>query len=140
MTEQHCAYVFDAETTGKHQPVIIETALLPMLIVEGYPLPAAMQAEVHRWNPGKPIEAGAWATHFIEDADVANERPSAEFALPTHNHYLIGHNVDYDWDVAGKPKNVCRICRTPDAPVGRPTDLQCVGDGRAAQLCEGSSG
>ena len=110
MTEQHRAYVFDTETTGKRQPVIVETALLPMLIVEGYPLPATMQAEVHRWNPGKPIEAGAWATHFIEDADVANERPSAEFALPTHNHYLIGHNVDYDWDVAGKPKNVCRIC------------------------------
>ena len=110
MTEQHRAYVFDTETTGKHQPVIVETALLPMLIVEGYPLPATMQAEVHRWNPGKPIEAGAWATHFIEDADVANERPSTEFALPTHNHYLIGHKVDYDWDAAGKPKNVRRIC------------------------------
>ena len=65
MTEQHRAYVFDTETTGKRQPVIVETALLPMLIVEGYPLPATMQAEVHRWNPGKPIEEYAKQLHAM---------------------------------------------------------------------------
>lgn len=110
MTEQHRAYVFDTETTGKHRPVLVESALLPMDIMDGCPVPVAMQADVQRWNPGKPIEAGAWATHFIEDADVRGCRPAAEFALPTHNHYLVGHNVDYDYEVAGKPKNVRRIC------------------------------
>lgn len=107
---EHRAYVFDTETTGKIAPRLVESALLPMDIVEGVPAPVSPQAVVKRWNPGKKIEPGAWATHFIEDADVANCPPAAKFSLPAHNHYIIGHNVDYDYSIAGQPSNVRRIC------------------------------
>lgn len=104
------AYVFDTETTGMKEPVAVETGLLAVAFNEhGVLRPEWPEPEVARWNPGKKIEAGAWATHFISDAAVANAQPASEFALPEGTEYLIGHNIDFDWEVIGKP-DVKRIC------------------------------
>jgi len=62
-----------------------------------------------RYNPGKPIELGALATHHILDEELAACPPASEFAIPPHIQYLVGHNVDYDWEVIGKP-DIKRIC------------------------------
>lgn len=37
------------------------------------------------------------------DEDLVGCPPSSRFALPVGVDYLVGHNVDYDWNVAGCP-------------------------------------
>lgn len=107
--------LFDTETTGSDDGAqIIESALL--LIEPGLPpfealddsLTAAL-VKVERFKPSVPIELGAMAVHHIIEADVADYRPSSEFALPSNVVLLIGHNIDFDWKMAGSPK-VKRIC------------------------------
>lgn len=98
--------IFDTETTGKNDPKIIEAAWLeltsikPFTIVDGF---------CERYNPGKPIELGALATHHILDEELTNCKPTSKFKLPSDVEYIIGHNVDYDWNVSGNP-DVKRIC------------------------------
>ena len=62
-----------------------------------------------RYRPSKPIELGALATHHIYDEELVHCPPSSDFVLPATTRYIIGHNVDYDWAVAGRPP-VKRIC------------------------------
>lgn len=98
------AYIFDTETTGMNEPEIIEAAWVGLtdtsVITEAY---------CERFRPSKPIQLGALATHHIMDEDLVDCRPSTEFRLPADMQYMIGHNVDYDWKVAGEP-DVKRIC------------------------------
>lgn len=61
------------------------------------------------YDPGKPISYGAMATHHIVPSDLIGMPSDIEFALPDGLEYLVGHNVDFDWRVAGKP-SVRRIC------------------------------
>ncbi|MFY2855022.1 3'-5' exonuclease [Achromobacter xylosoxidans] len=101
------ALVFDTETTGVIEPVIVEAAWLAL-----GDDPRAITTDAafcQRYNPGKPIALGALATHHIMDEDLADCPPAADFALPEGVQYLIGHNIDFDWNVIGKP-NVKRIC------------------------------
>lgn len=100
------AVLFDTETTGIHEPGIVEAAY----IVLGDPatLNPVRQFSA-RYNPGKPIQLGAMATHHIFDEDVTDCPLASEFALPEDTTYLIGHNVDFDWGVVGEPP-VKRIC------------------------------
>lgn len=100
------AYVFDTETSGLTEPRIIEAAWIKVsnpadLIREG--------DFCQRYNPGKPIELGALATHHIMDEELAACEPYTNFKLPDDTAYIIGHNVDFDWKVIGEP-NVKRIC------------------------------
>ena len=100
------AIVFDTETTGKRNPELIEAAwvrlsnLTPLTISESFN---------QRYRPDKPIELGAIATHHILDEELINCTPHTEFQLPQDVVYLIGHNIDYDWNVIGNP-NIKRIC------------------------------
>lgn len=106
------ATIFDSETTGMKDPVIVETAFQPVSLhhPEGGPTCVAVGMPiVDRWNPGKPIEFGAMATHFIEDQDLDSCPPISRFVFPAAIEYLIGHNIDYDWEAAGRPE-VKRIC------------------------------
>lgn len=64
---------------------------------------------MQRYNPGKPITFGALATHHIMDEELVDCTPVASFTLPGHMDYMIGHNVDFDWEVNGRPE-VKRIC------------------------------
>ncbi len=113
------AYIFDTETTGLNEPVIVEAAWLKLDEINGIPRVAG--SFMQRYFPGKPIEVGALATHHILDAELVNQPPASQFSLPADAEYIIGHNVDFDWQVAGKPdvKRICTLalCRSlwPDA-------------------------
>ncbi len=98
--------IFDTETTGLKDPVIVEAAWL--LLSDPLNLTIEQQFEA-RYNPGKPIELGAMSIHHIRDEDVADCLRADEFSLPEGTQYIIGHNVDYDWKAIGKPP-VKRIC------------------------------
>jgi exodeoxyribonuclease X len=100
------AIIFDTETTGINEPVIVEAAWLK--ISDPYTL-AVLERFERRYNPGKPIELGAMATHHITDTDVACCPEASTFELPEGTEYLIGHNVDFDWKAIGEPP-VKRIC------------------------------
>lgn len=101
------ALIFDTETTGIVDPAIVEAAGIHCKIV--YSSLFEGDFFCSRFNPGKPISYGAMATHHIMDEDVADMPPASTFALPEGIEYLIGHNVDYDWEAIGKP-DVKRIC------------------------------
>ncbi|PTQ86925.1 putative quorum-sensing-regulated virulence factor [Nitrosomonas ureae] len=103
------AIVFDTETTGIEDPEIIEAAwVIPH---HGY----LEEENEHlfefcaRFKPSKPISLSAMAIHHIMDEDLVNCAPSEEFTLPADTDYLIGHNIDFDWQAAGKPE-ITRIC------------------------------
>ena len=98
------ALIFDTETTGFQPPVeVIELAWISW--------PNTDELEFcSYYKPSKPIEFGAMATHHIT-ADMLEEAEPATLA-PTHlpqANYLIGHNVDFDWEVMGRPAG-SRIC------------------------------
>lgn len=100
------AILFDTETTGSVEPQIIEAAWLEIddpinLIVT--------DTFEQRYRPEKTIELGALATHHIYDEELVDCPSHTEFQLPPNVQYLIGHNIDYDWRVAGQP-DVQRIC------------------------------
>ena len=100
------AIVFDLESTGIRDPRVIEAAWLR--IADPSDL-TPYDCFVQRYNPGKPIELGALATHHIMDEDLVGCPPHTDFALPSGVVYLIGYNIDYDWTVIGQP-DVKRIC------------------------------
>jgi len=100
------ALIFDTETTGRIAPELIEAAWLRV----GELRTLAVEEEfVRRYRPSKPIEMGAMAVHHILDEDLEDCPPASEFSLPADTEYLIGHSIDYDWEVIGKPE-VKRIC------------------------------
>lgn len=98
--------IFDTEATGIKEPVLIEAAWLELDSID--PLLVA-NPFVQRYNPGKQISLGALATHHIMDEELVDCTPASSFRLPSDVEYLIGHNVDFDWEVIGKPE-VKRIC------------------------------
>jgi DNA polymerase III, epsilon subunit and related 3''-5'' exonucleases len=64
---------------------------------------------VQRYRPEKKIELGAIAVHHILDEDLADCPPANTFHLPSETEYLVGHSIDFDWEVIGRPE-VKRIC------------------------------
>lgn len=101
------ALLFDTETTGLIEPALVEAAWIR--VSDPWQLAAWDTVCSIMFNPGKPIEPGAMAMHHILDEDVAACPPASEFQLPADVVYLIGHNVDFDWQVIGQP-DVKRIC------------------------------
>lgn len=97
------AYIFDSETTGFVEPEIIEAA--GQIISFGCKV---LETHDQRFRPSKPIEWGAVGIHHILEEDLLNCDPSHTFRLPDCD-YLIGHNIDFDWEAAGSPP-VKRIC------------------------------
>ncbi|OYV47806.1 MAG: hypothetical protein B7X10_04035 [Burkholderiales bacterium 21-58-4] len=101
------ALAFDTETTGFKEPVkIIEAAWARLdSLVDLYP----KEFWECRFDPQRSIEFGAMAAHHITNKDLEGKPLSETFSLPEGVDYLIGHNVDYDWGVIGKPP-LRRIC------------------------------
>ena len=81
-------YILDTETTGLSQPKAVEVAWIA--IDEDLNV---LDEQVHRVNPEKPIEEGAYAIHGISDADVA-DCPTIEIVMQGFPKKLafIGHN------------------------------------------------
>lgn len=100
------AIIFDTEATGIVEPVIIEAAWVAVDSLQ----PFALGERFHqRYQPGKPISLGALATHHILDEELVDCPPASSFRLPGDLRYLIGHNIDFDWQAVGQPE-VKRIC------------------------------
>ena len=94
------ALIFDTETTGTDDTAeIIEAAWIDSRTGEEY---------CERFQPTGPISFGAMAVHNIMPHDLDYCDPSSAFSLPDCD-YLIGHNIDFDWRMAGEP-DVKRIC------------------------------
>src|SRR5690625_1859826 len=95
------AIIFDTETTGNDPAEIIEAAwlkvdgLLNLEVVEHYEA---------RFKPAHKISLGALATHHILDEELEHCPPASSFSLPDNVEYIIGHNVDYEWEVSGRPQ------------------------------------
>jgi|TARA_B110000967_G_C18799653_1_gene517742 exodeoxyribonuclease X len=100
------AVIFDTETTGKNDPILIEAAWLSVEQID--PL-ITSESFCERYKPEKPIELGALAVHHILDEELVNCSPAKTFKLPEGIEYIIGHSIDYDWAVVGSP-NIKRIC------------------------------
>lgn len=112
------AIIFDTECTGLGDDrEIIEAAWLRPSQQEDLAGPAdaipldGWQDEVwsQRYRPAGRIDYGAMAVHHILPDELEDCPPSSEFALPAGIEYIVAHNVDFDWEAAGKP-NVKRIC------------------------------
>lgn len=103
------AIIFDTETTGLNEPEIIEAAWIEPHSIDGF-IDHEIKSSFHgRFKPSKRISLSAMAVHHIMDEDLEHCKPSSSFSLPDDIDYLIGHNVDFDWNAAGKPV-VNRIC------------------------------
>ena len=101
-------YLLDSETTGTKDPELVEVAWLRL----NGPDPLQIVEQFSQWyKPSKPIEFGAMAVHHITNEDVADMPPAATFKMPGDLAYLVGHNVDFDWQVIGKPecKRICTL-------------------------------
>jgi len=105
--EKMKAIIIDTETTGFNDPEPIEIAYtvysdLNLVSIKTF----------HKYyKPSKPIELGAMATHHIMDEDLVNREKFSTLKYPLATEYLIGHNVDFDWEVIGKPplKRICTL-------------------------------
>jgi exodeoxyribonuclease X len=94
----------DTETHAIKDPQAVEIAWLEL------DAPADKRQRFSSlYRPSVPIAFGAMAAHHITDEDVAVAPPAGSFALPAGVQYIVGHNVDFDWSVIGRP-DVRRIC------------------------------
>ena len=100
------AIIFDTETSGKNEPVLIEAAWIRLGSINPF---STSEEFNQRYNPLKPIELGALAIHHILDEELVDCPDYTEFNIPANTEYIIGHNVDYDWNIIGQP-NIKRIC------------------------------
>lgn len=100
------AIIFDSETTGLKDPQMVEGAYLKLADIQTLEV---VEEFLQRYKADKPIELGALATSHIYDEELVDCPPHTEFTLPAGTTYIIGHNVDYDWNVIGQP-DVKRIC------------------------------
>ena len=99
--------VIDTETTDANEPELIEVAAL---MVSNDPCKLKKISEYEeRFKPSKPISIGAMAVHHIMDEDLTECKPSAAFVFPGGVDFIVGHNIDFDWEVVGSP-DVKRIC------------------------------
>src|SRR5437773_8093810 len=101
------AMLVDTETTGLDEPHVIQLAhSKPFLWSEEI---TAGDYTVRMFKPGKPISTGAKAAHHIIEADLT-DHPSWSGSYYLDAEYLIGHNIDFDWQALGEQPLVKRIC------------------------------
>lgn len=98
------AIVVDTEVSQLEAPEIIELAYREMISPTE---PGTPFAEMYR--PKGKLSCGAMSVHHIIPEDLMKCSPSSEACIPAEVEYIIGHNIDFDWEVLGKP-NVKRIC------------------------------
>ena len=132
-TQPHYAVVFDTETanigSGQENPALmIEAAYLAFERIEN---PSPVLTFHQRYNPfpaefrETPMKAGlmgygALATHHILPSMLIGMPAPETFHLPAGTIFLIGHNVDYDWNVIQPWHQDCAAVRRIDTlPLAR---------------------
>lgn len=108
------AIIADTESTGfADDSEIIEAAWIdvPSTIKEFMSLKrySGLSYYHQRFKPTSQMQFGAMATHNIIPDDLEDMARSELFEYPDDVHYLIGHNIDYDWRMFGEPTGF-RIC------------------------------
>lgn len=99
------ALIFDTETTGSTEPVrIVQAAWIEL----DDTLQAIKTVNLY-FNPDRPIDSGAMAVHGLMGPELKDKPLYDTFHLP-ETDFIIGHNIDYDWEQAGSPEHVKRIC------------------------------
>lgn len=107
------AIIIDTETTGLHDPDVIELAHTGPLMT---PLSDTVEFELYRFKPRKPITVGAMATHHILEHELEHSTPWPGMWNPLVEvsgslEYLIGHGIDYDVECIGmRESKLKRIC------------------------------
>lgn len=101
------AIILDTETTGTENAQPIEVAWCG--VSDPLALDGTLESFCRRYKPSVPIEFGAMATHHIMEEDLVDCPPAGSFEFPVDVEYLIGHKIDFDWEVIGHP-SVKRIC------------------------------
>jgi exodeoxyribonuclease X len=101
--------ILDTETTDATDGELIEAAYVTVGLDANSHLHAYGYAFEQRYKPTKPISFGAMATHHILEHELVDCPGSDTFALPAGVDYLIGHGIDFDWQIVGSPE-VKRIC------------------------------
>ncbi len=110
--------IFDTELTDRKEGEIIEAAWLRLrpdsdLVGESDRIAPGLVFEelfCQRYKPMKLTTFGALAVHHILPTELEGSPPSSTFALPADTTYLVGHSIDTDWQAAGAPEKVKRIC------------------------------
>lgn len=108
------AVVLDTETTGiTDDDKVIELAYTALMPAPRHLADVSeIGVNIFRFSSDRAISLGAMATHHIIDEDLQG---FPRFSFPNHDlaamgiEFVIGHNVDFDWKMIGKPK-VKRIC------------------------------
>jgi exodeoxyribonuclease X len=101
--------ILDSETTGLIEPIEAVEVAWQEVIYSGHHATKTNNNFLQRYKPTKPIEYGALATSHILMSELVDCPPSDSFKLPEDTEYLIGQNIQYDWNVIGKP-DVKLIC------------------------------
>ncbi len=104
----YAAIILDTETTDNKPETAhpIELGWASFSFVEAAPV----LTHTSRYKPKEPPKFGAIATHHILMSDLENCQSSDTINLSIPPvQYWIGHNIDFDWTVLGKPP-VKRIC------------------------------
>ena len=101
--------IVDTETNGRKADAaeVIELAYVAVQPVGAWE--AVESPHVFRFRPANGSTPGALSTHHILDEELEGCPPSSTAKLPPETQYIIGHGVDFDWEVLGKP-DVKRIC------------------------------
>lgn len=106
------AIILDTEGTGLWEPDVIELA--HVVVPDLAPDQEIGQIQLERFHPTKPITAGAMAVHNIieEDLRMCPTWPGSWSPAwdTSHDNYLIGHQIDFDWKAIGCPPACKRIC------------------------------
>lgn len=107
--------IFDTETTGvdHEKDQIIEEAyiVLPDTPAGFLQVRSRLMFQHHhqRYRPTVPISIGAQAVHHIICSDLIGCPDAGAYQPPMQHALWIGHNIDFDWRMAGEPE-VKRIC------------------------------
>ncbi len=106
------AVIIDVETTGTDDAAeVIEFASTSL--IDSPSNVCLMTDEITiadaRFSSDRPISLGAMSIHHIIDEDLVGLRPFPGFDTSRGIEYIVGHNIDYDWRMMGRPK-VRRIC------------------------------
>ncbi|HLF12101.1 MAG TPA: 3'-5' exonuclease, partial [Gammaproteobacteria bacterium] len=56
-----------------------------------------------RYKPVRPITLASLSVHHILPSELDGCPPSSECKLPADTTYIIGANIDFDWEAIGKP-------------------------------------